>query len=117
MPTSKQILNKLRRICLSYPDAEESETWGKPHFRVKNKIFCGFGEEEDGTPVIGFKLSMAHQKKVIARSGFWKAPYVGKHGWVSMDASKIKDWKKVEAFVDESFRLIAPKRTLAKLED
>ena len=39
-------LQKLRRICLALPEAVETETWGKPHFRVNDKIFCGCGEED-----------------------------------------------------------------------
>ncbi len=109
------ILDRLRAICLALPDSRETLTWGQPHFRVKNKIFAGFGEEK-GRLVIGFKLEKAHADTVIMESRFWRAPYVGQHGWVSMDASAIKDWDEVEDLVLESYRLIAPKKSLSKLE-
>ena len=38
-------LAKIRKICLSFPDTKETMTWGKPHFRVGEKIFAGYGEE------------------------------------------------------------------------
>jgi hypothetical protein len=61
---------------------------------------------------------MEHAKRVIASDErFSRAPYVGHKGWVSMDAKKITDWGEVRALVFESYRLIAPKRTLAKLDD
>lgn len=53
---------------------------------------------------------------VIKDPRFWRAPYVGNKGWVSMDAVSVKDWDEVRAMILESFRLIAPKKTLAKLE-
>jgi predicted DNA-binding protein (MmcQ/YjbR family) len=108
-------LKKLRQICLCLPDAVEDEKWGKPHFCVGKKIFAGCGEENDKF-VVGFKLELGHAKSMVAKPGFWKAPYVGHQGWVSMDPAIIDDWKLIEELVHESFRLIAPKRTLAKLD-
>ena len=109
------LLTKVRKICLSLPDTKETMTWGKPHFRVGDKIFCGYGEEK-GKPVIGFKLEMGHADVVINDPRFWRAPYVGHAGWVSMDVASVKDWDEVREMILESYRLIAPKKTLAKLE-
>jgi predicted DNA-binding protein (MmcQ/YjbR family) len=108
------LYKRIRSICLSFPDAVETETWGKPHFRVNNKIFAGCGEE-DGKIVLGFKLEMEHAKQVIKIPGFWKAPYVGHKGWVSMDVTDVKDWELVREMVLESFRLIAPVKSSKKL--
>ena len=47
MTDAQDILNRLRRICLELPDTHETLTWGEPHFRVRDKIFAGFGEEKD----------------------------------------------------------------------
>jgi predicted DNA-binding protein (MmcQ/YjbR family) len=109
------VLDHMRAICLALPDTKETLTWGQPHFRVGEKIFAGCGEEK-GRVVIGFKLDMDHADAIIQDARFWRAPYVGHKGWVSMDASAVDDWKKVRPLVLESYRLIAPKRTVAKLE-
>lgn len=109
-----QVLAKMRKICLALPDTKETPTWGQPHFRVGEKIFAGCGEE-DGRRVIGFKLEREHAEVVVHDPRFRPAPYVGKHGWVSMDAENVKDWDEVRELVLESYRLIAPKRSLAKL--
>jgi predicted DNA-binding protein (MmcQ/YjbR family) len=115
MAKTDAVLAKMREICLSLPDTKETMTWGKPHFRVGEKIFAGCGEE-NGRQVIGFKLQMAHAEAVIKDARFWRAPYVGHKGWVSMDPVGVKDWDEVRAMILESFRLIAPRKTLAKLE-
>ena len=106
---------RIRKICLSLPDTKETITWGKPHFRVGDKIFAGFGEEK-GKPVIGFKLEKAHANAVIKDPRFWPAPYVGHKGWVSLDVTGVKDWDELRGLILESYRLIAPKKALAKLE-
>lgn len=114
MAKTDPVLAKMRAICLSLPDTKETPTWGQPHFRVGDKIFAGCGEDQ-GKQVIGFKLEMEHAEAVIEDPRFWRAPYVGHKGWVSMDAASIKDWDDVRAMILESYRLIAPKKTLAKL--
>lgn len=108
-------LERMRAICLSLPETKETLTWGKPHFRVGEKIFAGFGDE-NGKPVIGFKLTMPHAHAIIDDPRFWPAPYVGHRGWVSMDTTGVDDWDQVRELVLESYRLIAPKRTLKLLD-
>jgi predicted DNA-binding protein (MmcQ/YjbR family) len=111
----KTPLDHMRDICLSLPDTTETPTWGQPHFRVKDKIFAGCGEEK-GKQSIGCKLEMEHADILIQHdSRVSRAPYVGHKGWVSIDAAKVKatEWDWVRSLVHESYRLIAPKKTLA----
>lgn len=115
MSQSEPALIKMREICLSLPDTKETLTWGEPHFRVGEKIFSGYGKEK-GKTVIGFKLEMEHADEVIKDPRFWRAPYVGHKGWVSMDASAVRDWDEVRPYILESYRLIAPKKSWAKLQ-
>jgi predicted DNA-binding protein (MmcQ/YjbR family) len=114
MARTDRVLDRLRKLCLSLPDTKETITWGTPHFRVGEKIFAGCGEEK-GTPVIGFKLERDHAEAIIQDPRFWRAPYVGHKGWVSMDATRIEDWRELKSLLHESYRLIAPKRSLAQL--
>ena len=51
---------------------------------------------------------------MVRRPGFSRAPYVGHKGWVSADVERVKDWDELGALIHESYRLIAPKKTLAK---
>ena len=110
-----QILARMRKICLALPETKETPTWGQPHFRVGEKIFAGCGEEK-GRRVIGFKLEREHAEVIVHDPRFWPAPYVGKHGWVSMDAERVSDWGQVRELVLESYRLIAPRRLVERLE-
>jgi predicted DNA-binding protein (MmcQ/YjbR family) len=114
MPKPDAVLTKMKAICLSLPDTKLTMTWGKPHFRVGEKIFAGCGDE-GGKASIGFKLEMAHAQRILDDPRFTRAAYVGHKGWVSMDASRVTDWEEVRSLIHESYRLIAPKRSLAKL--
>jgi predicted DNA-binding protein (MmcQ/YjbR family) len=105
----------IRKICLSFPDTKETMTWGKPHFRVGEKIFAGYSEE-NGKQLVGFKLEMAHASIAVQVPGFSRAPYVGHKGWVSLEIDSIKNWDEVREMILESYRLIAPKKSAAKLD-
>jgi len=105
---SKDVLKKLRAICLALPDTRETLSWGSPHFRVGDKIFCGIGDEK-GRLAIGFKLEMDHADALIQDPRFWRAPFVGRYGWVSMGVTPKMNWRQLKAFVEESYRLIAPR--------
>ena len=115
MPKPDVALRRVRDICLSLPDTRETPTWGEPHFRVGDKIFAGCGDHK-GRQVLGFKLERAHAAACVKDPRFWPAAYVGHAGWVSMDAALISDWDEVAGLILESYRLIAPKRSLAKLD-
>ena len=45
----------IRAICLALPGTKVTLTWGKPHYRVGEKIFAG-ANEEGGRLTVGFKL-------------------------------------------------------------
>lgn len=102
------VLARMRQICLALPEAVETSTWGKPHFRVREKIFAGCGEE-DGENRVGFKLEKPRAAAVLRRPEFRKSKYGGHLGWVSVNADSIEDWDEIEEMVQESYRLIAPK--------
>jgi predicted DNA-binding protein (MmcQ/YjbR family) len=116
MARKKTALDHMREIALALPNTKETMTWGQPHFRVGEKIFCGYGDEK-GRASIGFKLEMEHADILVdSDPRFTRAPYVGHKGWVSMDATKVKDWDEVRALVRESYRLIAPKKLVAQMK-
>jgi predicted DNA-binding protein (MmcQ/YjbR family) len=64
---------------------------------------------------MGVKLAMGHAQALVEQERFWPSPYVGKHGWVSMDVTQRKSWDEVAALIRESYELIAPRAALAKL--
>ncbi|HEU4339903.1 MAG TPA: MmcQ/YjbR family DNA-binding protein [Planctomycetota bacterium] len=113
--TKHPLFGKLKKICLDLPDTKLTMTWGSPHFRVADKIFCGSGEE-DGVLTVGFKLEKPHAARVLNDPRFSVAPYVGKHGWVHMKVTRVKELIEVRRYVEESYELIAPTKSLAKLK-
>ena len=110
---------RFRSICLNLPQTTEVfvEEWGHPTFRVgpKLKMFASCGPPDAERFSLGMKVDKAHQQALVntdARVSV--AAYVGKHGWINVDASGPLDWDEVREWVLESYCLNAP-RSLAKL--
>ena len=113
-PTNHPALDKLRELAASLPEAKEVLTWGHPTFRAGEKIFATF-EEHEQKPSISVKQTLEDQSILLQNPGFFKAPYVGQHGWVGIWVDQV-DWQMTEDLVEHSYRLVASKRMLEALD-
>ena len=125
-----RILNRVRKICLAYPESSEKVAWGHPTFRVKEKMFASIGAWHygpDGKPLKEgekglFRVTMTmptapgEQEVLLARGApFFFPAYVGGKGWIGIDLDKNTDWEELEELIDTAYRKIAPKRLVALL--
>jgi predicted DNA-binding protein (MmcQ/YjbR family) len=109
--------DRLLAIVLALPGAYEDRPWGSVHCKVAEKIFVGWGRDEDGTTSIGFKTDKELQAMLVASDPRFKvAKYVGKHGWVDMKLGPKPNWGEVEQFIVESYRMIAPRKLVKQLD-
>lgn len=114
---SARPVSRLRRICLSLPEAYEQETWGEATFRVRKKIFCMAGGPDPARPSVSLKCTYEDQRALLAQGEpFFLPAYVGSKGWIGVTLASPKlDWRELGELVVESYRLIAPKRLSAQL--
>ena len=111
-----EILSRLRRICLSFPESSETDSWGHPNFRAGRKIFAVL-EEYRGELTIGFKCTLLEQEALLEDPRFFASPYVGDRGWVSLRVGSGRlPWKRIAAWLAGSYRLVALKRMLTALD-
>ena len=52
-----------------------------------------------------------------ARSRVCSLPYVGPSGWVGLYLDEAAEWNEVRRLLREGYKLVAPKRLLAELEE
>ncbi|MEP7064894.1 MAG: MmcQ/YjbR family DNA-binding protein [Gemmatimonadota bacterium] len=120
-PASALPLDRLRALCLAFPDAHEVEAWGEPTFRVKNKIFAMYAASEThhgaGRPCVWVKSTHLIQDMLIREDAdrYFAPPYVGPKGWVGIRLDKHPSWTTVEELIRDAFLLTAPKRIAARL--
>ncbi len=110
-------LARLRELCLAFPEAVEKETWGDPTWRVRDRIFAmQKGNVEGGRPSVWCKAPDGAQEVLVGTGGgrFFVPPYVGHKGWIGAYLDGWVDWDELADVIEQSYRLIAPKR-LVKL--
>ena len=115
MAEAKEAYERFRAICLSLPETSEVfvEEWGHPTFRVgpKLKMFASCGAPDAEPFSLGMKVEKAHQQALIHTDPRVRvAAYVGKHGWINVDASGPVDWDEIRELALESYCLNAPGR-------
>jgi predicted DNA-binding protein (MmcQ/YjbR family) len=108
------LLSRVRELCLSLPETSEVSSWDHPNFRAGKRTFMTF-EHVDGVDTIAFYLHPFDVEDLQGRAGFTRTPY-GQGRWVSLRIRPRPKWPDVEALVRKSYRLVALKRMLLKLE-
>ena len=109
-------LTRVRALCLALPEAREKITWDTPTFRVREKMFslCG---SEDARITLWLKAPPGAQESLVAYDArrYFVPPYVWRAGWVGVYLDGRVPWAQVSALIEQSYRLVAPKRLVAKL--
>ncbi|HEU5184795.1 MAG TPA: MmcQ/YjbR family DNA-binding protein [Gemmatimonadaceae bacterium] len=116
-------LTRLRKLCLSLPEAHEVEAWGEPTFRVRNKMFAMYADASNhhggGRPAVWCKSVHVNQELLVRSDPkrFFVPPYVGPSGWVGVYLDGKCDWAELREIVRDGYRLAAPRKLLAALVD
>ncbi len=113
-----QILQKLREICLVFPEAVEAGGVGDPTFKVREKIFAMRHPMND-RPSLWCKAPPGLQEGLVGSDPdrFFVPPYVGHHGWVGLWLDVEVDWDHLAQLVAQSYRMTAPKKLIKLLSD
>ncbi|MBC8167078.1 MAG: MmcQ/YjbR family DNA-binding protein [Bryobacteraceae bacterium] len=114
-PAHTSVLERVRALCMALPEATETRTFGNPTFQVTGKTFCVL-ETYRGEFSIAVKVGKSEQSTFLADERFFRTPYVGRYGWVSLKCGAAAiDWDEVQGLVESSYRQIAPPRLVLEL--
>ncbi len=122
MARPRNALKRVRDICLALPEASEKEAWGRPTFRIRGKkMFAMYmdNHHDDGRLALWVNAPPGEQDLLIEADpdGFFVPPYMGPSGWVGLRLDREVDWDEVADLVLESYRMAAPKKLIAMLEE
>lgn len=122
-------LARLRPLALAFPDAEEKIAHGRPHFRVR-KVFAVYGSSTKGSAGVRTEfprgllvLPERSDRAALAEDPRTFAPaYLAPSGWVGIDLAgdgagpDDVDWQEVAELLDSSYRQVATRRQVERLE-
>src|SRR5688572_18970126 len=105
----------LREFALAYPGATEEFPWGERVVKVKGKVFVFLGRDEP----VGISVKLP-QSRLMALALPFASPTgygLGKAGWVTAQFGPREKppMDVLKAWIDESYRAVAPKKLVASL--
>jgi predicted DNA-binding protein (MmcQ/YjbR family) len=108
----------LRKAALAYPQATEDHPWGETAIKVKGKVFL-FLSRHDGKLNMSMKLPVSNAAALEMPFATPTGYGLGKHGWVMAAFAPADDVPTdlLLEWLDESYRAVAPKTVLARLEE
>jgi hypothetical protein len=109
----KDLVERVRRICLALPETWEKLSHGEPTFFVRKKVFatCAMNHHNDGHYAVVIPAAIGIQEMLVTKSPrkFYRPPYVGVRGWVGIEVDRVSD-KELTLHLREAWRLIAPQK-------
>ncbi|MBI3547694.1 MAG: MmcQ/YjbR family DNA-binding protein [Elusimicrobia bacterium] len=106
-PKALKILAKLRKTCLSFPDATEKLAWSAPTWRVHDRMFAMFDDHhhDDGRIAVWCNGPLDAQRDAVKGDpdNFFVPPYVGPKGWLGMRLDLGLSWTVVESVLRRAY--------------
>jgi predicted DNA-binding protein (MmcQ/YjbR family) len=113
---ASRIGGAIRTKALAYPETHEDFPWGESAFKVKDRTFV-FMNDGDGGVSFSVKLD-GSRDLALALPGSEPTHYgLGKKGWVTVRPTSRISLDVLYFLIDESFRVIAPKKIVAQLPE
>jgi predicted DNA-binding protein (MmcQ/YjbR family) len=109
------VRDKVREFALSLPEATEEHPWGEDVAKVRGKIFVFLGSPGSRRMTVKLEESHAHALSIdgAERTGYG----LGDSGWVTVPLrAQGVNVALLRVWVEESYRIVAPKRLLAELD-
>jgi hypothetical protein len=113
-------LERLRKICLSYPQTSERLSHGEPTWFINGKkTFVTFANHHHDDRLAFWCAAPEGAQDVLSRAAperYFRPPYWGTLGWLGVYLDVPVDWHEIAQIVDDAYRAVAPKRALALLD-
>jgi len=112
----------VRAICLGLPETTERLSHGAPTWFIRDKtVFVTFwenGHHQHQSPHLWCAAPPGEQEALIAADPerFFRPPYVGGRGWIGVRIDDDTDWAEVAELCEESYRIVAPKSLVKRLD-
>ncbi|HXS62830.1 MAG TPA: MmcQ/YjbR family DNA-binding protein [Streptosporangiaceae bacterium] len=117
------LAEKLRAICLALPEVSERPSHGAPTWFIRDKksfvTLWADGHHDNGFPHLWCASAPGAQQELVAAEPdkFFRPPYVGGRGWIGMRLDGDLDWAEIAELCQDAYRVIAPARLVAQLDD
>ncbi len=105
--------------ALGFPESHEDHPWGETVVKVRKKVFVFLGSG-DGPHALSMSVKLPESLDEALGGPYGKPTShgLGKSGWVTITLERAGGLplEQLHAWIEESFRAIAPKKVIAQLD-
>src|SRR5687768_1325213 len=113
----QQMIERVAALSASWPSVSSGvDGFGHMTFRAGKKSFVIIGEGETGGGSMAIKSDPVNQDALIRTGRFTRTPYIGQHGWVSVESGKKLDWSELEPLIADAYESVAPKKKVGRAD-
>jgi hypothetical protein len=115
--TSAGPLERVRALCLSFPETSERLSHGQPAFFIQGKkTFVMYLDDHhgDGRLALWLAAPQGMQEALVeaAPEHYFRPPYVGHRGWLGVRLDRDLAWDEIASAIEDAYLTVAPKRLI-----
>jgi hypothetical protein len=108
-------LERVRELCLSFPETSERLSHGSPAFFIREKkTFVMYLDDHHGDGRLALWCAAPEGAQDLLTQGapehYFVPPYVGHRGWVGVRLDRGLEWNEVAGAVEDAYLTVAPKK-------
>ena len=107
---------KVLEYALGLPGAHLDHPWGEDVAKVGKKVFAFLGTDDGDDPGMSVKLRESHEQALLSPGAEPTGYGLGDAGWVTIPFAGAPPLPVLRDWVEESYRIVAPKRLVAELD-
>ena len=108
-----EVLERIRKICLAFPETSERLSHGAPTFFIRGKrafLMVLTNHHGDGRFAIWCAAGDGVQRMLVDADPerFFVPPYVGHRGWLGVRLDRELDWNELAGIAEDAYAEVAP---------
>jgi predicted DNA-binding protein (MmcQ/YjbR family) len=107
---------KVLEHALELPGAHLDHPWGEDVAKVGKKVFAFLGTDDGDDPGMSVKLRESREQALLSPGAEPTGYGLGDAGWVTIPFAGAPPLPVLRDWVEESYRIVAPKRLVAELD-
>jgi hypothetical protein len=109
----ERALNRIRKMCLAFPETSERLSHGAPTFFVRDKkafLMVLTDHHGDGRFAIWCAAADGMQRMLVDADPerFFVPPYFGHRGWLGVRLDRALDWDELAGIAEDAYAEVAP---------
>jgi predicted DNA-binding protein (MmcQ/YjbR family) len=116
-PPQHPLTERVRQLCMAYPETAEVQAHGRCTFRAGKRQFAIVGAAHDDAGAVEFIPDDLERQVLRERDDVFVPPYEGAYGWLAIRVeADAGDWELLAELIDTSYRRVALQRQLRALD-